>query len=90
MTCAASRRDRQSQVSFELWLTSQPSRAAVQVSVDGTTWLTVGTVAPSDSWTEQTFDLSAYAGQEIELQFVWQGSGSLSAARRRIPGSSIR
>ncbi len=61
------------QLSFESLLTSAESTALVQVSADGINWTTLGTAAPIGQWTQMTYDLSAFVGQQVQLQFVWQG-----------------
>ncbi len=60
-------------LSFESLLSSLQSTALVQASGDGIHWTTIGTVLPTIGWTQETFDLSGFVGQTVELQFVWQG-----------------
>ncbi len=61
------------EMTFASWLVSaQGSTADVHVSLNGTQWLTATTVAPSTAWTPVMVDLSAYAGQILDIQFVWQ------------------
>jgi len=60
-------------LTFDSWLTSHGSSAAVQVSLDGVTWHTLATVAPSDGWTTAGVDLIAFAGQQIYVRFVFDG-----------------
>jgi len=57
-------------LSFDSWL-SGDSGAAVQVSLDGVTWHTIATVAPSDGWTTVGLNLDAFAGQQIYVRFVF-------------------
>jgi len=61
------------QLGFASWLHLVSGTAQVEVSSDGgNQWAAVGTIIPSDSWSTQAIDLSGYAGQIIQLQFVWQ------------------
>ncbi len=57
-------------VAFDSWLASGTSRGAVQVSIDGETWVTVRDVAPSDDWTSIGVDLSLFAGEIVRVRFV--------------------
>ncbi len=61
------------QLSFQSLLSSAESTALVQVSGDSTNWTTLGVAAPIGQWTQMTYDLSAFVGQMIQIQFVWQG-----------------
>ncbi len=61
------------QLSFESLLSSTQSTGLVQVSADGVNWTTVGTALPVGQWTQMTYDLSGFVGQQIKVQFVWQG-----------------
>lgn len=61
-------------LTFQSLLHSQHSTAAVQLSLDGNTWSSIGTIAAAADWSLQTIDLSAYRGQVVQLQFVWQGA----------------
>ncbi|MFN8564803.1 MAG: choice-of-anchor Q domain-containing protein [Anaerolineae bacterium] len=49
------------------------SSASVQVSLDGTTWVTVGVAAATGDWQQEQVELSAYAGQLVWVQMVWVG-----------------
>ena len=62
------------QLTFQSLLSTAQSSASVQISADGMNWTTLIMVATSSSWTLTTVDLSAYRGQLIQLQFVWQGA----------------
>ncbi|MEO8393008.1 MAG: hypothetical protein ABI700_08440 [Chloroflexota bacterium] len=46
----------------------------VQVTTDGLNWTTVGSIPVSTDWQVASIDLSAYAGQMIQLQFTWTSS----------------
>ena len=61
------------QLSYQSLLTSTQSTAEVQVSGDGVNWVTVGAAASWAKWATETIDLSAYAGQLLQVQFVWTG-----------------
>jgi hypothetical protein len=61
-----------SEIQAKMWMyhdtgfSSNNDRVEVQVSLDGTTWITVGSVARYASvahWEEHTFDFSAYAAE---------------------------
>ncbi len=60
-------------LSFESLLTSDRSIALVQVSTDGVNWTTVYTPTNRSDWQQEVIDLTGYAGQMIQLQFLWQG-----------------
>jgi hypothetical protein len=63
---------------FASLVTAEQPAATVQVSIDSAnTWQMVGTVPVTNAWTPVEIDLSAYTGQLIQLQFVWQGAPSL-------------
>ena len=58
-------------LTFQSWVSNHAgSRAEVQASVDGVTWVTVGLVPASDSWRPVEVDLSGFAGRIIEIRFV--------------------
>ena len=61
------------ELSYQSLLASAQSSAQVQVSVDMNDWVTVATATAWGQWTTETIDLSAYAGQVIYVQFVWNG-----------------
>jgi hypothetical protein len=61
------------QMTFQSLLINQQSTAEVQISLDGTNWLTVAVIAPSAQWLQQSIDLSTYVGQAVQIQFLWQG-----------------
>jgi hypothetical protein len=68
------------------------ARAAVQVSLDGRTWLTAAEVPAIAEWTPMAVDLSAYAGRVIRVRFVVAGAAGLAfdrPARWRIREVSI-
>ena len=45
----------------------------MQVSTDGINWTTVGMPSSAPIWQQEVIDLSGYVGQQIQVQFVWQG-----------------
>ena len=45
----------------------------MQVSLDGTTWVTVGVAAATGEWQQEQVELGAYAGQLVWVQMVWVG-----------------
>ncbi len=47
------------------------SAPEVQISRDGVTWTTLAVFQRSDEWMSAEFNLGAYAGQTIFIQFVW-------------------
>jgi len=60
------------QLSFASNLQLVSGTARVEVSLDGGhQWLVAAAVTPSDDWSSQGVDVSAFAGQIIQLQFVW-------------------
>ncbi len=63
-------------LSFESLLTSTRSVALVQVSTDGINWTTVAMPSSTSDWQQQVIDLTGYVGQQIEVQFLWQGAAS--------------
>ena len=62
------------QLFFQMQLSNASAPLMVQVSLDGSTWTTVETVTATAEWQLNAIDLSAYAGQTIQLQFVWVGN----------------
>ncbi len=59
-------------LNFESRLQPGAGTAQIEVSTDGgNQWLIVTTVAPSDDWSAVNVDLSAFAGQVIQLRFSW-------------------
>jgi hypothetical protein len=52
-------------------LSARTSSAEIQVSLDGITWDTLAYVPPTLQWTMLDFDLDAYAGRTIYIQFVF-------------------
>ncbi|HPG00022.1 MAG TPA: beta-galactosidase [Kiritimatiellia bacterium] len=64
-------------LSFKSWYRTEDSgvswdRKLVKLSTDGTNWTTILQVSgPTQEWTTQTYDLSAYAGRSIRLQFFF-------------------
>ena len=71
----------QVQLSFASRLQLASGSAQFEVSLDGgSQWLIVTPVTPSNDWSTQTVDLSAFAGNSIELQFVWLPDTSASNA----------
>ncbi|MFN8451203.1 MAG: DUF6605 domain-containing protein [Anaerolineae bacterium] len=68
-------------LSFLSRLNLVSGEAHVELSTDGgSQWLIVGVVQPSADWTLTTIDLSAFVGQVIQLQFVWQPNATASNA----------
>jgi hypothetical protein len=61
------------QMRYQSLLQSVNSIANVQVSLDATNWVTVGTAGAWGQWTVETVDLSTFTGQLIYVQFEWQG-----------------
>jgi hypothetical protein len=58
-------------LTFQSWLSNRTgSRGEVQVSVDGVHWNPIGLAPASDAWEAVEVDLSAFAGQIIEIRFV--------------------
>jgi len=61
------------QLSFASRLALISGTARVEVSVDGgNQWLSAGQVTASVDWSSQSVDLSAFTGQIIQIQFVWE------------------
>jgi len=62
-----------------LWVQSILASAdapLVQVSNDGNTWTSIGTIPASSDWQVASVDLTPYVGQVIQLQFVWTTQNS--------------
>jgi hypothetical protein len=57
---------------FSSLLSSRGATGEVQVSVDGVTWESIATVTPTDGWTTVDVDLSAFAGRQIYVRFVFE------------------
>ena len=66
--------DQMVQLTFQSLLTASQSSATVQISTDGINWTPLSQIAPSGGWNSVTVDVSAYRGQLIQVQFVWQGA----------------
>jgi hypothetical protein len=49
----------------------------VQIAVDGGPWLTLGAFTGTSGWTQETFDLAAYAGNEIAIRFAMESDYSV-------------
>ncbi len=58
-------------LAFASSLASADGEAVVQVSLDGQTWETVARVPPGEAWTDIDVDLSAFAGHEVQVRFVY-------------------
>jgi len=56
---------------FESRLTTHASTARVEVSLDGRSWQTVGSVPASPEWQDVDVDLSAFAGQIVYVRFAF-------------------
>ncbi len=69
------------QLRFASWRAGASSRAAVQVSLDGVTWITLGQVPESDRWTDVELDLSPFAGELIRLRFVFEPEAAFELDR---------
>lgn len=65
---------------FQSRLESAASTAEVQVSVDSVNWTTVHDVLPSASGQEVEVDLSAFVGQVVYVQFVFDAVPPADAA----------
>ncbi len=52
----------------------------VEVSENGTDWTTVDTIDGKSSWTQKTWDLSAYAGKQVQVRFRYATDGGLHYA----------
>jgi hypothetical protein len=61
---------------FESRLTTGQARASIEVSSDGTTWMPVGLVPPSDEWIDVSVDLSEFSGRVIYVRLVYNGGAS--------------
>ncbi len=61
-------------LSFESLLSSDRSVGLVQVSTDGVSWTTVSMPTNSADWQQDVIDLTGYVGQQIQMQFLWQGA----------------
>ena len=60
------------QLSFASRLQLTSGTAQLELSTDGgSQWVIITTVAPSEDWSSTVVDVSAFAGQVIELEFVW-------------------
>lgn len=66
------------QLVFESRYQEHSGTALVQLSSDGNNWYPMTIIPPSDDWTTVALDLSAYTGQVIYIQFVWQVSDAPS------------
>ncbi len=56
------------------------SSAEVQVSFDGTEWMTIADLLAGSDWLTTTLDLGAYAGRTIYLRFRLQSGGGDASA----------
>ena len=56
------------------------SSAEVQVSFDGTEWMTIADLPAGSDWLTTTLDLGAYAGRTIYLRFRLQSGGGDASA----------
>ena len=62
------------QLTFASNLAASSASAAVQVqSADGGEWLTPAVMLPTDGWQNQAVDLSAFAGDTVNIRMVWIG-----------------
>jgi hypothetical protein len=61
-------------LTFESWL-SAGSRAAIEVSVNGITWIRAGQPPSSDTWQPVEIDLSGFLGEVISVRFVLASAG---------------
>lgn len=72
-----------SSASMSAWISHEIEEGydflVVEASTDGTSWQQVGEVIDGGdmSWKEYTFDLSAYAGQKVDVRFRYQTDGGL-------------
>ncbi len=69
---------------FESVLAVGASRAVVQVSVDGISWITIHDMPASDEWESFQIDLSAFAGQVIRVRFVFESGATVDLARPEV------
>jgi hypothetical protein len=58
-------------LTFQSWLTTEASNAAVEVSTDGETWTTLLALSASDNWEDVALDLTTYQGASLWLRFVF-------------------
>jgi hypothetical protein len=65
---------RDARLTFESWL-SAGSRAAVEVSVNGITWIRAGQPPSSDTWQPVEIDLGGFLGEVISVRFVLTSAG---------------
>jgi hypothetical protein len=63
----------QVKLSFLSRLATLSGTARLDISLDGgTQWMTVTNIAPTADWTLTEIDLTAFAGNVVQLQFAWQ------------------
>jgi hypothetical protein len=76
-------------LTFESWLSGADTRARVEVSLDGDTWLQAHAVDASDTWVPVEVDLSAWRGVKLRLRLVLDVAGSdaeVTSAAWRVRG----
>ena len=68
-------------MTFKSSLRAVDSEAEVQVSVDGRTWITIGTVPRTELMEPVDVDLSGFSGRVIWLRFVFDGGPAMDGVR---------
>ena len=63
-------------IEFESWLSALGARAVVRVSLDGVTWEPLRMIEASHGWMPVLFDLEAYRGEAVLIQFMFAGAPS--------------
>ena len=65
---------RQPALTFQSQFTGDRSTALAQVSLDGTSWLTVANLPATADWTTIDLDLSAFAGNIVQVRLVFDAA----------------
>jgi hypothetical protein len=58
------------QLTLDSWLASDGAWGEIQMSIDGSHWISVAIVRPSDDWTSVDVDLSEWLGHTVRVRFL--------------------
>ena len=64
----------QARLEFQSRLLSAGSTASVELSLDGTTWISLAPVVSGADWQLVAMDLTPYVGWRVQIRFVWDSA----------------